>query len=245
MSFSILSVHQVRGGAEGVEHELADGRGGVQALLEAHQVDALVLEGVNGFEQLAQRLSQAVEPSDAEAIPGPGVTHEFGETGALEAFSGDDVDEHPNGAGFDEPGSLNRALAERITDRYARLSAEHGPWPIDLANLAEVLACGGAAHLAWRSHRAARTGFVIGAAGEVRFARRSTVACGGTCPRGDPESPRSMSARSANRRRYVERVGELSTPLQFAEHLNRAAGSAEGGERDVVPVGAGCWGTML
>ena len=64
-------------------------------------MDASVLEGVNGFKQLAQRPSQAVEPSDAEAIHGPGVIHELGEAGALELFSGDDVGEHPERADFD------------------------------------------------------------------------------------------------------------------------------------------------
>ena len=43
-------------------------------------------------------------------------------------------------------------------------------WSIDPSNPAEVLACAGLAHLAWRRDRHARTGFVIGAAGEVRFA---------------------------------------------------------------------------
>ena len=42
-------------------------------------------------------------------------------------------------------------------------------WRIDPENPAEVLACAGLAHVAWRSDRHARTGFVIGAAGEVRF----------------------------------------------------------------------------
>ena len=42
-------------------------------------------------------------------------------------------------------------------------------WQIDPTNPAEVLACAGLAHLAWRRDRHARTGFVIGAAGEVRF----------------------------------------------------------------------------
>ena len=91
--------------------------------------------------------------------------------------------------------AANRALAERIADRYARLSAEHGPWRlawleailkaadawvssgrarvmewrIDPENPAEVLACAGLAHLAWRSDRQARTGFVFGDDGEVRF----------------------------------------------------------------------------
>ena len=42
-------------------------------------------------------------------------------------------------------------------------------WPIDPTNPGEVLACAGLAHLAWRRDRHARTGFVIGRGGEVRF----------------------------------------------------------------------------
>lgn len=42
-------------------------------------------------------------------------------------------------------------------------------WRIDPVNPAEVLACGGLAHLAWRRDRAARTGFVAGDGGGVRF----------------------------------------------------------------------------
>lgn len=43
-------------------------------------------------------------------------------------------------------------------------------WSIDPMNPAEVLACAGLAHLAWRRDRNARTGFVAGDGGEVRFA---------------------------------------------------------------------------
>ena len=42
-------------------------------------------------------------------------------------------------------------------------------WSIDATNPAEVLACGGLAHLAWRRARHARTGFVAGDGGAVRF----------------------------------------------------------------------------
>ena len=42
-------------------------------------------------------------------------------------------------------------------------------WAIDPANPAEVLACAGIAHLAWRSGRHARTGFEFGNDREVRF----------------------------------------------------------------------------
>ena len=37
-----------------MEHELAGGRGGVEALLEAHQVDTSDLERVNCLEQLSK-----------------------------------------------------------------------------------------------------------------------------------------------------------------------------------------------
>ena len=81
-------------------------RGSVETLLEADQVDASNPEGVNGFEQLAQRPPQAVESGDAQAIPGPGVVDELGQAGPVEALSRDGVGEHPDGAGLDEAGSL-------------------------------------------------------------------------------------------------------------------------------------------
>ena len=100
---------EVRDGAEDMEHELAGGRGGVEALLEAHQVDARALRVSTVSSSSRSDRPQAVEPSDAETIPGPGVIHELGESWALKAFSGNDVDEHPDGAGFDESDSLIRA----------------------------------------------------------------------------------------------------------------------------------------
>ena len=54
-------------------------------------------------------------------------------------------------------------------------------WQIDPTNPAEVLACAGLAHLAWRSDRHARTGFVFGAAGEVRFEAPALAALSGPC----------------------------------------------------------------
>ena len=63
---------------------------------------------------------QPVEPGDAEPIPGPGMVDELGEAGALESFSGHDVDEHPDGAGFDEPDSL--ALEVLVVGEHARVT---------------------------------------------------------------------------------------------------------------------------
>ena len=74
---------EVRDGIEDVEHELAGGRGGIETLLEADQVDAAVLEAVDRFEQLLERASQAVEPGDAQAVTGSGVVDELGEAGAV------------------------------------------------------------------------------------------------------------------------------------------------------------------
>ena len=62
---------EVRDGAEDVEHELAGGRGGVEALLEAHEVDVSGLELVDGLKQLPERTP---EPGDAELIAGPGAS---------------------------------------------------------------------------------------------------------------------------------------------------------------------------
>ena len=59
-----------------VEYELAGGRGGIEALLEADQVNVASLEVVNGFEQLSQRASQTVEPGDAQAVIGSGMVNE-------------------------------------------------------------------------------------------------------------------------------------------------------------------------
>ena len=89
-------------GAEDVEHEFAGGRGGIETLLEADQVNTAGLELVDGLEQLPERAPQAVEASDAQAVAGPGVVDELGEPGAIKTLSGDDVGEHPDRAGLDE-----------------------------------------------------------------------------------------------------------------------------------------------
>ena len=79
---------EVRDGTEDVEHELAGGRGGIETLLEADQVDAAGVEAADRFEQLLERASQTVEPGDAQAVTGSGVVDELGEPGALRALSG-------------------------------------------------------------------------------------------------------------------------------------------------------------
>ena len=76
-----------------VEYEFAGGRGGIEALLEADQVNTAGLEAVNGFEQLSQRASQTVEPGDAQAVTGSGVVDELGQTGTVRALPGGDVGE--------------------------------------------------------------------------------------------------------------------------------------------------------
>ena len=97
---------EVRDGTEDVEHELAGGRGGIEMLLEADQVDAASLQAVDGLEQLAQRASQTVEPGDAQAVTRSGVVDELGETGAVRALSGGDVGEQTDGACFEQAVSL-------------------------------------------------------------------------------------------------------------------------------------------
>ncbi len=73
--------------AEHMEHELAGGRGSVEAFLETHEVDALGLEGVDGLEEFTQRAAEPVEADDAEAIARSGVVDELGEPrGGQSAF---------------------------------------------------------------------------------------------------------------------------------------------------------------
>ena len=96
----------MRNRTEDVEYELAGGRRGVEALLEADQVDAAGLEAVDGFEQLAQRASQTVEPGDAQAVAGSSVLNELGKTGAVRALSGGDIGEQTDGTCFEQAVSL-------------------------------------------------------------------------------------------------------------------------------------------
>ena len=63
--------------------------------LEAHKMDARALRVSTVSSSSRSNRPQAVEPSDAETVPGLGVIHELGESWALKAFSGDDVYEHP------------------------------------------------------------------------------------------------------------------------------------------------------
>ena len=95
-----------------MEHELAGGRGGVEALLEADQVDAAGLETVDGFEQLPERAAESVEADDAQPVTGSGVLDELGQAGALEPLAGDDVSEDADGAGLDEADMLGVALLQ-------------------------------------------------------------------------------------------------------------------------------------
>ena len=89
------------------EHELAGGRGGVEAFLETHEVDALGLEGVDGLEEFTQRAAEPVEADDAEAIARSGVVDELGEPGAVRARSGGDVGEHADCAGLGQAVALS------------------------------------------------------------------------------------------------------------------------------------------
>ena len=86
-----------------MEHEFSGRGGGVEALLEADQVDAAGLEIVDGFEQFPERASEPVEANDAEAVTGSGVIDELGQGRAVEALTRDDVGEDANGARLNEP----------------------------------------------------------------------------------------------------------------------------------------------
>ena len=93
--------------AEHMEHELAGGRGGVEAFLETHEVDVLGLEGVDGLEEFTQRAAESVEAGDAEAIAWSGMVDELGEPGAVRARSGGDVGEHADRAGLGQAVALS------------------------------------------------------------------------------------------------------------------------------------------
>ena len=58
------------------------------------------------FGQLPERAPQAIEASDAQAVPGVGVLDELAESGAVKAPSGHDIGEHPDGAGFEQAVAL-------------------------------------------------------------------------------------------------------------------------------------------
>ena len=80
------------------------GRRGVEALLETDQVDAAGLEAVDGFEQLAQRASQTVEPGDAQAVAGRACSMSSTRPGRSERFP--------------EATSVNRRMAPASSRRF-------------------------------------------------------------------------------------------------------------------------------
>ena len=59
---------EVRDGAEHMEHQLARGRAGVDALLQADKRDAALLQHRHGPEQLGQGPTQAIEPDDRQRV---------------------------------------------------------------------------------------------------------------------------------------------------------------------------------
>ena len=124
-SFGDEATLEVGDGTEDMKDELSGGRGGIQAFLEAHEMDAAAVEIVNGFEQFSKGSAQAIEACDTKAITRAGVVNEFFEAGAFEAFSGDGVREDTNGTGFAKSVVLgvrvliclgNASVTERIAD---------------------------------------------------------------------------------------------------------------------------------
>ena len=61
-----------------MEHQLASGRGRVDAFLEADQVDVVRLEVLDRFEQFLEGTPEAVEAGDTEAVAGAGMVDELG-----------------------------------------------------------------------------------------------------------------------------------------------------------------------
>ena len=139
---------------EHMEHELAGGRGGIEALLEADQVDAAGLEAVDDFEKFSERASQTVEPGDAQSVAGSSVVDELGKTGAVRALSGGDVGEETDGACL-EQAVLLRAEAlvgGRDAGVAQRVARTGGGGRINIDRFRDGV---GVRTTAWRSLRAA------------------------------------------------------------------------------------------
>ena len=99
------------------------------------QVDPTRLEVVSGFEQLAQRASQPVEPDHAQAVSRSGVVDQLREAGPIRALSRCDVGEDTQRARFEQTvslrgevpvGSRDAGVAEGVagTCRCGRLNIE-------------------------------------------------------------------------------------------------------------------------
>ena len=98
---------------EDMEHQLAGGRGRVDAFLEADQVDVVRFQVLDRFEQLLEGAPEAIQAGDTQAVAGAGMVNEFalstrgaglvdGGFGADEAEA-DVVDGVAGGVEADEP----------------------------------------------------------------------------------------------------------------------------------------------
>ena len=55
---------ELRNGSKDMEHQLACGRGSVDPLLKADQIDLLAFEVLDGFQQFPERSSKSIKSND-------------------------------------------------------------------------------------------------------------------------------------------------------------------------------------
>ena len=223
--------------AEHMEHEFAGGRRGIEAFLEADEVDAAGLEVGDDFEEFAQGASESVEADHAQPVAGSGVVDELGKTGAVRALSGGDVGEDTDGAGLEQTVALSvrvllaggyAGIAQRVAVTRCvpcavavaqrRASSRHGRF----ASVPSAASVSASSVRSMRSSAMPRA-----ASGSSSASSKSSV---GTCtpdPSTAPRSRQSVSTRSA------------SVAAPGGEEGGRGRGAASRGHAERVGVESG------
>lgn len=86
--------------SEDMVHQVAGGRRGVDALLEAEQVNVVCLEVLDRFEQINEETPETVQAGKAEAVAGGRMVDQLRQPRALEPLDGNHVLEDTDGTGL-------------------------------------------------------------------------------------------------------------------------------------------------